>query len=189
MRALRVLVAFSALELIALPASTKDVTLIQVSPASAATVRLAIATKEDDPLTQAAKRAADDPYPDASTLQIIESAHIRDEQEWEQAFAADMDAAFRGEAMAVNLPFEYPPNSYRPPDGFSITMYLANAVLRAKLPCESIYSVDSLGGKLHGWVLICDHKTNAYGIALAGKDWKLHAVTATAVPKPARRSQ
>jgi len=43
---------------------------------AAATLRLATNSKDNDPLTQAAKRAADDPYPDASTLQLIASVRI-----------------------------------------------------------------------------------------------------------------
>src|SRR3954468_23057329 len=58
--------------------------LIQVAPAGSATIRLATEPRDDDPLTQAAKRAADDPWPNAGTVQILEAAHQRDQQEWEQ---------------------------------------------------------------------------------------------------------
>lgn len=181
------LIAALACVLSAVPASANNKELVQVAPAGPYSLRLATDSKANDPLTQAANRAADDPYPDASTLQLIASVHKRDEQEWEQAFSMDMGAAFRQAADAVSVPFEYQPNPTHIPDGFGIVQLLANAVLRANLPCKSIYSVDSLDGGVYGWILICDHKANGYGIALVGRDWKLHHVTAAAVAKPARK--
>jgi hypothetical protein len=159
--------------LLAAPVTANNKGLIQVAPAGASSLRLARESKDDDPLTQAAKHAADDPYPDASTIQLVESVHLRDEHEWQEAFAFDMGQAFRQAADAISVPFEYPPNPRRIPDGFGVVQLLANAVLRANLPCKSIYTVDSLDGGVHGWILMCDHKTNVYGIALVGKDWKL----------------
>jgi len=151
--------------------------LIQVAPAGAATIRLATEPRGDDPLTQAAKRAADDPWPNAGTMQILEAAHTRDQQEWEQVFAIDLGQAFRGDAVSKNVPFEYQPNPYAMPDGFSIVQLLANAVLRANLPCGSIYAVDSLGDDMHGWALMCDKKANFYAVTLVGKHWKLARIT------------
>jgi hypothetical protein len=173
--------------LLGLAASAKEPDLIQVAPAGAYSQRLATQSKADDPLTQAAKRAAEDPYPDAGTRRLINSVHARDEQEWEQAFSMDMGSAFRQKADAISVPFEYPPNPNRIPDGLGIVQLLANAVLRANLPCKSIYSVDSMDGNLRGWVLICDQKKNGYGIALVGKDWKLTHVTDGSAAKPKQK--
>jgi hypothetical protein len=83
--------------LLSLPASAvthKD--WILVTPAGSSAQSLLTENKEADPPAQAARRAADDPYPDAGALRLIQAAHVRDEQEWEQAFAADMGSAFRG---------------------------------------------------------------------------------------------
>jgi len=175
--------------LFAMPASANEKELIQVAPAGAQTLRLLNGPSDDDPLTQAAKRAADDPYPDASTLELLASAHTRDQQNWGQAFDIDVTQTFRQNALTTNVPLEYVPKGYNIPDGFGIVQLLANAVLRANLPCKSIYSVDSLDGGLHGWGLICDHKANAYGIALVGHDWKLKQVSTTAVGSPARKKK
>jgi hypothetical protein len=155
--------------------STKPV-LIEVAPAGGSAWRLATEPKDDDPLTQAARHAADDPDPDMGSLQLIEAVRVRDEQEWEAAFAADMGSAFRGAADAVTVPFEYVPNS-QIPNGFGIVQMLANAVLRTKLPCGSIYTVGSVPQLAHGWILVCDHKQHAYSVMLVGHDWKLRDVS------------
>jgi hypothetical protein len=170
----RALSASVAALLLSLPASAvthKD--WILVAPAGSFAQSLLTENKESDPLAQAARRAADDPYPDAGTLRLIQAAHVRDEQEWEQAFAADMGSAFREAADAVTVPFEYPPNADQIPDGFGVAEFLSNAVPRARLPCSSIYAVDSLSRGFHGWILVCDHKANAYGVFLAEGNWRL----------------
>ena len=169
-------------------ASADDKRLLQIAPAGAYSLRLAAQSNEDDPLTLAARRAADEPSPDASTLELIESVRRRDQGQWEQAFSMDMAQAFRQNADTVSVTFEYPPNPMRP-DGFSIAQQLANVVLRANLPCKSIYPVDALGGRLYGWILICDHKARGYGIALVGKDWKLRAVTTRTTEKSVRKAK
>lgn len=157
----------------ALPHSLTKPVLIEVAPAGESSWGLATEPKDADPLTQAARRAADDPDPDMGTLQLIEAVRVRDEQEWESAFAADMGSTFQGAADAVTVPFEYMLSSTRIPDGFGIVQMLDNAALRAKLPCESIYTVDSLHQPAHGWLLLCDHKRHAYSVMLVGHDWKL----------------
>lgn len=150
--------------------------LIQVAPASQGTMRLATTSKENDPLHQAAKRAAADPSPDASMLRLIESVRMQDEHQWERAFSADMSQAFRQDAAEVSVPFEYAPNPYSVPDGFGVVQLLANAVLRAQLPCSSIHTVDSLIND-RGWILVCDQRANAYTIMLVGNHWKLNVLT------------
>jgi hypothetical protein len=165
--------------------SAKEADLIQIAPAGASALRI-VTDKKDDPLTQAARRAADDPYPNAGSLQILEVAHQRDEQEWEAAFAYDMGSTFRQAADAVSVPYEYAPNINAVPDGWGITQLLANAVLRAKLPCGSIHSVDSLRSA-HGWPLVCDQKSHAYAIALVKSDWKLMRYVAPAAQRRTRQ--
>lgn len=146
--------------------------LIEVAPAGESARRLVTET-DDDPLTQAVRHAADDPDPDAGSLQLIEAVRVRDEQEWESAFSSDMGSAFQGAADAVSVRFEYMPNSQRIPDGFGIVQMLANAALRAKFSCESIYTVGSLPRPAHGRILLCDHKQHAYSVMFVGYDWKL----------------
>lgn len=86
MRTLCLTLMFGALLVIA-PVSAEEKRLIQISPAGPYTLRLATQSSDDDALTQAARRAADDPYPDASTLKLIESVRRRDQAQWEQAFS------------------------------------------------------------------------------------------------------
>lgn len=94
---------------------------------------------------------------------------------WQQAFARDMENAFRQDAGKVSVPHEYPPNPYDMPDGFGIVQWLANAAIRAKLPCGSIYTVNSVGEGKRGWRLSCDQGAHNYTITLVGKEWKLGA--------------
>jgi hypothetical protein len=162
-----------SLSTLALPHPSTKPADIEVAPAGESSWRLATEPKDDDPLTQEAKHADDDPDPDMGSLQLIEAVGVRDEQEWESAFSADMGSTFRGAADAVTVPFEYMPNSQRIPDGFGIVQMLANAALRAKLPCGSIYTVGSLPQPAHGWILLCDHKQHAYSVMFVGHDWKL----------------
>lgn len=159
--------------LIALPAFPRE-PLIQMAPAGQYTMRLATESKENDPLHQAAKRAAADPHPDASTYALLASVHTQDEHKWQQAFSRDMEQAFRQDAMTISVPFEHPPSYTQ--DGFGIVQLLANAVLRARLPCASIYTVDSLLND-RGWILVCDQRTNAYTIMLVDRNWKLNVIT------------
>lgn len=168
--------AFAFGLLIAFPAIARDA-LINVAPAGAITMRLITEPREKDALDQAAEREAANPWPNPGTFQILESARIRGDHEWQQAFAYDMGQTFRQDADKVSVPFEYPPNPRATPNGFGIVQLLANAVLRANLPCNSIYSVDSIGDGHHGWILLCDRKQNAYAIALVGHSWKLSALS------------
>jgi hypothetical protein len=147
--------------------------LIEVAPATEHTMRLLHAPKDNADVI--AERAADDPNPDASNVEIINDVHIRNEHIWEEAFADSVLTAFRQAAARVSVPFEYPIHSANVPDGYAVVQLLANAVLRANLRCDSIYTVDSLRAD-HGWRLMCDHKRETYAIRLVGQDWKLAQV-------------
>lgn len=170
--------------LVALPALAGE-PIMQVAPAGQYTMRLATESKENDPLHKVAKRAAANPSPDASTYGLLESVHTQDEHKWERAFSMDTGQAFRQGVANVSVPFEYPPNPYDIPDGFGIVQLLANAVLRAQLPCGSIHTVDSLVVD-PGWILVCDQRTNAYTITLVGRDWKLSALTPRSIKQRAQ---
>jgi len=117
----------------------------------------------------------------------VETVRVRDEQEWESAFAADMGAAFQGAADAATVPFEYMPNAQRIPDGFGVVQMLANAALRAKRPYGAIYSVRSVPQPAHGWILVCDHKQHAHAVMLVGHDWKLREMSSVRQTASAKR--
>jgi hypothetical protein len=144
------------------------VQLIEVASADQPTMRLANAPKDE--LDRIAEKAADDPNPDGSNFEVINAAHMRNEQRWEQVFASSTLAAYGNVAAKVQVPFEYPPRVGE--DGLGIVQGLANAALRAHLRCDSIYHVEPISDG-HGWRLICDHKKATYVIELIGRDWKL----------------
>lgn len=156
------------------PVVAQQVGVSTIAPVSEATLRLA--NKPRDPTLEAAvRRVRADPYPDASTLHLLKSIKQQEDHEWQQAFARDMENAFRQDADKVSVPHEYPPNPYDMPDGFGIVQWLANAAIRAKLPCGSIYTVNSVGEGKRGWRLSCDQGAHNYTITLVGKEWKLGA--------------
>jgi hypothetical protein len=159
--------------LLAGPVAAQQVVVSPIAPASEATLRLS--NKPRDPNVEAAvRRARLDPDPDASTFALLESVRIQEDHAWQQAFERDIEKAGRA-AGARSVPYEYPPNPSSMPDGWGITQGLANAVLRAKLPCGSITAVGSIGDGKRGWFLSCDQGAHGYAIALVGKEWKLGA--------------
>lgn len=169
--------------LFALPVFARE-PLIQLAPASDATLQLVTGSRKDDPLDQAAKRASDNPWQNSGNYELLAAVRQRDEIALEQAFMADLGRATPRDAIQKQVPFERPPNGDDMPMIMGMIGPLTNAVLRANMPCGSIYAAEPLGEGMHGWALMCDGKANFYAIALVGKNWKL---TRIAQRSPSRK--